>query len=64
MSTLKRFFKDTIIYGIAAVLPRAINIILVKLHTNALATDKYAENTIYFVYAAYFNALLTCGMET
>ncbi|MCK4562206.1 MAG: oligosaccharide flippase family protein, partial [Flavobacteriaceae bacterium] len=64
MSTLKRFFKDTIIYGIAAVLPRAINIILVKLHTNSLTSDKYAENTIYFVYAAYFNAILTYGMET
>ncbi len=64
MSTLKRFFKDTIIYGIAAVLPRAINIILVKLHTNTLQSDKYAENTIYFVYAAYFNAILTYGMET
>ncbi len=64
MNSLKRFFKDTIIYGIAAVLPRAINIILVKLHTNTLHSDKYAENTIYFVYAAYFNALLTYGMET
>ena len=64
MSTLKRFFKDTIIYGIAAVLPRAINIVLVKLHTNTLQSDKYAENTIYFVYAAYFNAILTYGMET
>lgn len=64
LSTLKRFFKDTIIYGIAAVLPRAINIVLVKLHTNTLASDKYAENTIYFVYAAYFNAILTFGMET
>ncbi|MDG2195081.1 MAG: polysaccharide biosynthesis C-terminal domain-containing protein [Polaribacter sp.] len=64
MSSLKRFFKDTIIYGIAAVLPRAINIFLVKLHTSTLAADKYAVNTDYYVYAAYFNALLTYGMET
>lgn len=64
MSALKRFFKDTIIYGIAAVLPRAINIFLVKLHTSTLAADKYAINTDYYVYAAYFNALLTYGMET
>ena len=64
MSTLKRFFQDTIIYGIAAVLPRAINILLVKLHTTTLASNKFAENTIYFVYAAYFNAILTYGMET
>ena len=64
MSTLKRFFRDTIIYGIAAVLPRAINIILVKLHTNTLVSSGYAETTIYFVYAAYLNAILTYGMET
>ena len=64
MNPIKRFFKDTIIYGVAAVLPRAINIVLVKLHTNTLASEKYAENTIFFVYAAYFNAILTYGMET
>jgi O-antigen/teichoic acid export membrane protein len=64
LSTLKRFFKDTIIYGIAAVLPRAINIFLVKLHTSTLNPEKYAVNTDYYVYAAYFNALLTYGMET
>ena len=64
MSSLKRFFKDAIIYGIAAVLPRAINIFLVKLHTSTLRADKYAINTDYYVYAAYFNALLTYGMET
>ncbi|UMB59610.1 polysaccharide biosynthesis C-terminal domain-containing protein [Lutibacter sp. A80] len=64
MSALKQFFKDTIIYGIAAVLPRAINIILVKLHTSKLSAEKYAVNTDYYVYAAYFNALLTYGMET
>ena len=64
MSSLKRFFKDTIIYGIASVLPRAINIFLVKLHTSTLEADKYAVNTDYYVYAAYFNALLTYGMET
>lgn len=64
MNALKQFFKDTIIYGIAAVLPRAINILLVKLHTSKLTAEKYAVNTDYYVYAAYFNALLTYGMET
>ena len=64
MSSLQRFFKDTFIYGIAAVLPRAINILLTRLHTGTLKADKYAENTWYFVFAAYFIALLTFGMET
>lgn len=64
MSSLNRFFKDTVIYGVAAVLPRAINILLTKLHTTKLDSDKYAENTWYFVYAAYFIAFLTFGLET
>jgi len=64
LSALKKFFKDTIIYGIAAILPRAINIGLLKLHTNAFGADRYAVNTEYYVYAAYLNALLTYGMET
>jgi len=61
---LRRFFKDTIIYGIAAVLPRAINILLTYLHTSTLKSDKYADNTWYFVFAAYFIAFLTFGLET
>ena len=64
MSTLRTFFKDTIIYGIAAVLPRAINIGLVKLHTSIFGAERYAVNTDYYVYAAYLNALLTYGLET
>ncbi|MFY0602382.1 MAG: oligosaccharide flippase family protein [Flavobacteriaceae bacterium] len=64
MGVLKKFLKDTFIYGVAAVLPRAINIFLVKLHTSTLEVEKYAVNTDYYVYAAYLNALLTYGMET
>lgn len=64
MSSLKRFFKDTAIYGIAAVLPRALNILLVNLKTTVFEPDQYSVDTKYYVYAAYFNALLTYGMET
>jgi O-antigen/teichoic acid export membrane protein len=64
LSTLKKFFKDTIIYGLAAVLPRAINILLTKLHTSTLKSDNYADNTWYFVFAAYFIAFLSFGLET
>lgn len=64
MSTLNRFFKDTIIYGIAAVLPRVINFLLVRIHTDALPTDNYAENTNFYIWIALFTVLLTFGMET
>jgi len=64
LSVLKKFFKDTIIYGLATVLPRLMNIILVRLHTDTLETSSYSDNTTFYVYAAFFNVLLTYGMET
>ncbi|WP_298364873.1 polysaccharide biosynthesis C-terminal domain-containing protein [uncultured Lutibacter sp.] len=64
MSALKRFFKDTIIYGIAAVLPRVINFLLVKVHTDALPKSNYAENANFYIWAALFSVLLTFGFET
>ena len=64
MSTLKKFFKDTIIYGLATVLPRLMNFVLVPLHTSKLETSSYSDNTTFYVYAAFFNVLLTYGMET
>ena len=64
MSILKKFFKDTIIYGIAAVLPRVINFLLVKVHTDALPTANYADNTNFYIWAALVAILLTFGMET
>lgn len=64
MGTIKRFFKDTIIYGIAAVLPRVINFLLVRVHTDALPTSNYAENTNFFIWIALLIVLLTFGFET
>ncbi|MFH4963764.1 oligosaccharide flippase family protein [Gaetbulibacter sp. M235] len=64
MSVLKKFFKDTIIYGLATVLPRLMNFLLVPLHTGKLETSSYSDNTTFYVYAAFFNVLLTYGMET
>jgi O-antigen/teichoic acid export membrane protein len=64
VNILKRFFKDSIIYGIAAVLPRVINFLLVRVHTDALPAENYAENTDFYIWAALFAILLTFGMET
>lgn len=64
MSTLKRFFQDTFIYGFATVLPRLMNFILVGLHTDALGRIGYSVNTTFYVWAAFFNVILTYGMET
>lgn len=41
-----------------------MNFILVPLHTVELETASYSDNTTFYVYAAFFNVLLTYGMET
>ncbi len=64
MSTLKRFFQDTIIYGLATVLPRVMGIILVRLHTDALPREGYADVTAFYVGAAFLNIIFTLGLET
>ena len=64
MSTLKRFFKDTIIYGIASVLPRLVTILLVKLKTSVFKSAVFSTDVTYYIYAAYLNVILTYGMET
>ena len=41
-----------------------MNFVLVPLHTDKLETSSYSDNTLFYVYAAFFNVLLTYGMET
>tara|TARA_R110002050_G_scaffold293182_1_gene449379 strand:+ start:50971 stop:52326 length:1356 start_codon:yes stop_codon:yes gene_type:complete len=41
-----------------------MNFVLVPLHTGKLGTKSYSDNTTFYVYAAFFNVLLTYGMET
>ena len=41
-----------------------MNFVLVPLHTDTLDTASYSDNTYFYVYAAFFNVLLTYGMET
>ncbi|GGD16582.1 polysaccharide biosynthesis protein [Hyunsoonleella pacifica] len=41
-----------------------MNFVLVPLHTDTLGTASYSDNTTFYVYAAFFNVLLTYGMET
>jgi O-antigen/teichoic acid export membrane protein len=64
LSVLKTFLKDTVIYGLAIVVPKLINVLLVRLHTDVLPNEGYSENTEFYVVAAFFNVILTYGMET
>ncbi|MBT8294788.1 MAG: oligosaccharide flippase family protein, partial [Gramella sp.] len=41
-----------------------MNFVLVPLHTEVLPAEEYSVNTVFYVWAAFFNVLLTYGMET
>lgn len=45
-------------------LPKVMGIILVRLHTDALPREGYAEVTAFYVGAAFLNIIFTLGLET
>jgi O-antigen/teichoic acid export membrane protein len=60
----RKLFKQTVIYGLATVLPRMFSFILVPLYTDVLPVDSYGAVSILFSYLVLFNVLLSYGMET
>lgn len=57
-------FKQTAIYGLATVLPRMLNFLLLPLYTGILVTAGYGRVSVIFAWIAIFNVFLAYGMET
>ncbi|WP_288980774.1 polysaccharide biosynthesis C-terminal domain-containing protein [uncultured Flavobacterium sp.] len=64
MSLYKNLFKQTVIYGLATVLPRMLSFLLVRLYTDYLPNKEYGEVSVIFSYLVFFNVVLSYGMET
>lgn len=64
MSSGKSLFKQTLIYGLATVLPRMLSFLLVRLYTDYLPNKEYGEVSVIFSYLVFFNVVLSYGMET
>ncbi len=67
MSGLKSLFKQTVIYGLATVLPRMLSFLLVPLYTSEAVLDnpaEYGKVSVIFSYFVLFNVILAYGMET
>ena len=67
MSLYKNLFKQTVIYGLATVVPRMFSFLLVPLYTNKEvmpSTGAYGQVTVIFSYMIFFNVILAYGMET
>ncbi len=65
MSLYKNLFKQTLIYGIATVLPRIISFLLNPLFVIYLTNkSEMGELSVIFSYLVFFNVILSYGMET
>ena len=65
MSLYKNLFKQTLIYGLATVLPRMLSFFLVRLYTNVLPNRAdYADLTTVLAWMVFFNVILSYGFET
>ncbi len=64
MSLYKNLFKQTLIYGLATVLPRMLSFLLLPLYVKMLPKNEYGEVSILFAWMVFINVLLSYGMET
>ncbi|MHC5309733.1 lipopolysaccharide biosynthesis protein [Myroides sp. LJL116] len=64
MSIYKKIFKQTVIYGLAAVFPKVIGFFLVPFHTQFMPDQAYGQYSVVFAIITFFNVILAFGMET
>lgn len=64
MGKIKRLAGETVLYGLGSILPRFLNFLLVRLHTDVFAPDEYGVITKLFAYTAVINIVFMFGMET
>jgi len=64
LSLYKSLFKQTLIYGLATVMPRMISFLLNPLYVHALPKTEFADVSIIFAWLVFFNVVLSYGMET
>lgn len=64
MGKIRRLAGETVLYGLGSILPRAINFLLVGLHTKVFMPAEYGLITTLYAYAAFINVIYLFGMET
>ena len=66
MSSIKKLFSDTMIYGMSSIVGRFLNYLLVPLYTYKIAATSggYGVVTEIYAYTALMLVILTFGMET
>lgn len=63
LGQLKRFGRETLIYGLSTVVGRLLNILLLPFYTHALVPAEYGLVATLFSYLAFLNVLYAYGMD-
>lgn len=64
MSTLKKLFSETAIYGLSSIVGRLLSYLLTPLYTYNLIPSEYGVVTEMYAYVTFLGIILTYGMET
>ena len=64
MNPLKQLAGQTAVYGMATIVPRLLNFLLIPLYTRLMLKDEYCVVTELYAYIAIFFVILLYGMET
>lgn len=64
MSKIKRLAGETVLYGLGSMLPKFLNFLLVRLHTDVFPPEQYGVVTKVLGYVAVLNVIYSFGMET
>lgn len=64
MGKIKRLAGEAVLYGLGSILPRAINFLLVRIHTQVFIPEQYSIITNLYAYATFINVIYLFGMET
>ncbi|UYW00888.1 oligosaccharide flippase family protein [Flavobacterium agricola] len=64
MSLYTKLFKQTLVYGLAAVFPKIIGFIMVRYYINWMPENAYGSYSLIFSWLMFLNVVLSFGMET
>jgi O-antigen/teichoic acid export membrane protein len=64
LSSIKKLASQFAVYGMSNIVGRFLNYLLVPLYTGIFEPSAYGINVMLYSYVAFFNVLLTYGMET
>lgn len=64
MSKIRRLAGETVLYGLGSIVPRFLNFLLIRIHTDVLNPAQYGIITDTLAVVAFLNVIYSFGMET